>query len=288
MKKNAPKSLITIFLVFFLIQNSYSQFNKPFGARQAAMGNSAVVLSDIWSSYHNQAGLSKLDGITGGVHFSNAYNIKDIGTKTFAFGMPVSNIGNFGVNYTYFGYDLRNESKFGLAYAMALGKRFSAGVQIDYFLVRQGFDYGKKGTAVGEIGILAEPFDNFFVGAHLFNPWRSKLANYQDERVPTLLKFGIGYEFSEKVIMTMEVEKDIDLETIVKSGLEYNVVAGLFLRTGVSTNPVLYSFGLGYNYIDIQFDIAFINHEFLGYTSQFGLSYIFKGLTKEKSAYNSE
>ena len=276
-------ALIILFISATFLANA--QYNRPFGARQAGMGNSGVTLSDIWSSYHNQAGLAGLEGISAGASFSNAFNIKELGTKSFATGMPVSKIGSFGINYTYFGYELYNESKFGLAYAMALGKRISAGVQIDYFLTRMYGEYGKKGIAVGEIGIIAEPFDNFKAGVHLFNPWMAKMADYQDERVPTILRIGLGYNFSEKIVLTIEGEKDIEQAAVFRSGIEYILIENLFLRAGVSTNPTQFSFGLGYNYIGIQLDISFTNHQQLGYTTQFGLSYVFIKKTIDKTAY---
>ena len=47
----------------------------------------------------------------------------------------------------------------------------------------------------------------------------------------------------------------------------------VFLRVGVATNPTRYSFGLGYNYKGVILDLAYINHNFLGYYMQFGLGY---------------
>ncbi|MCF6184086.1 MAG: hypothetical protein L3J56_05585, partial [Bacteroidales bacterium] len=81
------------------------------------------------------------------------------------------------------------------------------------------------------------------------------------------------YYFSEKVIVTIETEKDIDKPIVFRAGTEYNVIPGLYLRAGINLNPVKYSFGLGYKYKGVTLDVAYINHNILGYYMQFGFGY---------------
>ncbi len=269
------KISVIIFLVFFSF-NTKAQYNRAFGAANAGMGGTGVISTNLWSSYYNQAGLAKIEGLSVGAFFSNAMMVKDFGTKSAAFAMPVSKYGSFGLNYTYFGNSLYNESKFAFAYAKQLGKRISAGIQIDYFLTVQAGEYGKRGVAVGEIGILTEPIDNLYIGAHLFNPWRAKLTDSPDEYIFTKLRIGIGYNFSDKVLFTVEGDKDLDMPLIFRAGLNYNVVAGLFIRTGVSTNPTEYSFGAGYDFKGVIFDFSMVNHPITGLYPQFSLSYVLR------------
>ena len=283
------KVRIKILLIFIILISANSllnaQFNRPTGARQAAMCFSSSTNTDVWANNHNQAGLAGIESFTVGIFYTNRFSMDQLSTKSLAMAMPVSKYGSFGLNYTSFGYNLYNESKFGLAYAMNLGKKFAVGIQLDYFLIKFGNDYGKTGNLVGEVGILANPVDKLFIAAHVFNPWLAKYADYQDERVPTVFKVGLGYYFSKQVLFTTECEKDIDNSTIFKSGLEYNVVAGLYIRAGISTKPTTYAFGIGYNYKGIIFDFAFSNHQYIGNTSQFGLSYVFKNKSKSKTAF---
>lgn len=270
------KNIITLAVaVLFLVLNSNAQTNRAIGARQSGMGGNGVILSDVWSSYHNQAGLANLKGISAGAYFSNTFNMSELGTKAFAFAMPVIKNGSFGVNYTRFGYSAFSENKFGLAYSMRLGKRITGGIQVDYFLMQQGLDYGSIGAFAGEIGVMSEPVDNLIIAAHVFNPWSAGYADDVSQKLPTILRVGVGYNFSDKVIFSIEGEKDIDLPAVLRAGVEYNVVAGLFLRTGVSTNPTEFAFGAGYNYKNFQLDFSFIKHSILGYYPQFSIQYAF-------------
>lgn len=265
-------------LISFLItiQNiSYAgSENFPVGARSAGMANSTVMISDLWSVYHNQAGLAYLNNIYAGAYFENRFNISQLGIKSTAFVLP-TNSGTFGASVTYFGYSKYNESKFGLAYAKKLSKHFSVGMQFDYLNTSIGDEYGNKGAFVFELGLMAEPVENLLIGVHVYNPTRSKLAVYQDERIPTVFRAGIGYKFSKKVIVTVETDKNLDFKPTYKAGFEYHFIKGLYLRTGISANPNQNFFGMGYAFKSLSVDVAFSTHEVLPMTSHFSVNYKF-------------
>lgn len=261
------------FLIIFIfsIHISDAQYQVEAGARQGAMSGSGIILQDIWASYHNQAGLADLKGISFGLFYSSIFNEPDLRETAFAFALPTEKFGSAGLNYTYSGNSFSNFSKFGLAYSKRLGKRITAGIQIDYFRLVQ-MNYGNTGVAVGEIGLIAEPVNNFFIAAHVFNPWRAKY-NFIDETLESTFRIAAGYYFSEKVVLLIETEKELDQKAIIRAGTEYNIVQGLFLRAGVASNPNKYSFGLGYNFKGISFDVSYISHQIIGYYMQFGLGY---------------
>lgn len=268
------QQIAAFMLAFSFVLSAYGNDNKPVGTRSAAMGNASVMISDIWSVYHNQAGLANIRNYAFATYFSNSFSIKELGLRAFAGAVPTQ-AGTFGLSYSYFGYSQFNESKFGLAYAKKLGKKISMGIQLDYFNTKIADDYGNKGIVAGEIGIIANPVENLTIGAHIFNPWRAKYVDYNDERLPQIFRLGAGYNFSDKVLVTIESEKDLDKEIIFKAGIEYKIVKNLFLRTGISTNPVLNTFGIGFHFKNFTMDMAFSKHPVLDYTTHFGLSYHF-------------
>lgn len=249
--------------------------NFTLGARQAGMGFTGVSYSDLWSATHNQAGLAFLDKPAFGLFYEERFVVKELGLKAGVFALPTKS-GVFAIDLMQFGYSKYNESKVGLAYAKQLGKRFSVGIQLDYLNTYFSEEYGNKGTAIAELGFLSQPIDNLFIGAHIYNISRSKIAAYNDERIPTLLTFGLSYSFSEKVLCSVEAEKDIDYKTIYKVGVEYHFMENLFLRAGVTSNPNEMCFGLGYVFKRIKADVSFTNHQILGLTPHVGFSYSFK------------
>lgn len=254
--------------------NAQSDFSQ-IGGRSLAVSGSSVTYQDVWSQYHNQAGLAFLKGINVGLGFQNAFMVKELSTKSIAVAIPVKS-GVFGLNYAYFGYPKYNENKIGLAFAKSLGKKIAIGLQIDYLFTHIDGDYGDKGNAIGEIGILSQPIDNLLIGAHVYNVWRSKLSTTDNEYLPTIFKIGASYRLYQIALLSIEFEKDLDLDPVFKSGLEFELVKNFKFRAGISTNPTVFSFGFGYSYQSFDLNIAFSKHPVLGYSSGISIIYVFK------------
>ena len=245
--------------------------NYPLGARSAGMATASVMMTDIWASTNNQAGLGFLEQATAALYYENRLNVKSLSLQAGAFAIPV-NTTVIGVNYRYFGFSKYNDTKFGLAVGKRLGEKFALGVQVDYFHTHFAEDYGNIDVLCGEIGLLFEPVERLTVGAHLFNLSQSRQKANSGEKIPTIMRFGLGYKIQDKATVSVETEKDLRMAAIFKGGLEYNPIGDLFLRCGVSNgNLYQYTFGLGYGWKRFSLDIAFSHHKFLGYTPHISL-----------------
>lgn len=268
---------VTLFFVITNINAGNEHF--PIGARQSGMGTAGVAFPDLWSVTHNQAGLALLAKPTFGLFYEDKFSLQELGLKAGAFAYPTT-AGVFAIDLMQFGYAKYNENRVGLAFAKSLGKRFSLGIKFDYLNTHFAEEYGNKGTAVAEIGFLAKPANHFFIGGHVYNVSRSKIAAYNDERIPTIITVGLAYEFSEKVLCTVETEKDLEYKPIYKVGMEYKFMDNLFIRAGVTSNPNQMSLGIGYVFKRIKADISFSSHQVLGITPHIGFSFEFgKGTT---------
>jgi hypothetical protein len=264
----------------FFIKASGGHF--PIGARSAGMGNASVSFIDPWSAAQNQAGLGFVREISAGAYYENRFLLKELSVKGGLLVLPVK-AGTFGLCITNFGYSLYNESKYSLSFAKAFGKKLSAGITMDYISTKIGEGYGTKGVLAAEVGIQAKPLKGLTIGAHVFNPTRTKIADYDDERLPTIIRLGADYDFSEKVKVAFETEKNISQKPVFKAGLEYKPVKEFYLRIGVSSNPTLSSFGFGINLKALKIDFAANYHQTLGFSPQLGLTYT---IPKAKSSIN--
>ncbi len=265
-----------LFLLFFGLVEfcSAGNDNIPLGARSAALGGASVTLSDLWSTQNNQAGLAQIDSLEVGVYAERKFLLPQLGYNAFAGVLPIKG-GTFGLSYSRFGYSKYNENKVGLAFAKKLGEHISAAVQLNYLSKYIGDGYGKNGTLAAEFGIQAKLVKGLTLGAHVFNPTRAKSADYNKEKIPTLIKFGVQYAFSEKVFWAVETEKDIYYKANFKTGIEYRVIPQFYLRGGFSTLPNMSSFGFGVHLKNFKLDLAANYHEQLGFTPHLGLSYGF-------------
>lgn len=249
------------------------------GARSAAMGNASVSLSDVWSAQHNQAGLGFLHDPSAGVYYEDRFMLKELSVKGAVLAMPVKG-GAFGLCFSNFGYSLYSENKYGLSFAKAFGDKFSMGIAMDYLTTKIAEGYGKKGVFAAEIGLQAKPMKGLNIGAHVYNPTRTKLATYNKERIPTIIRLGGDYTFSDKVTLAVESEKDIAQKAIFKAGIEYRAVKEFYLRAGISTNPTLSSFGFGINLKNFKLDLSANYHQTLGFSPQLGMTYMFSKTEK--------
>jgi hypothetical protein len=257
------------------VKNSFASNDKyPAGAREAAMANSSVIISDIWAVFHNQAALANLNNPALGFYHERRFMLSQLSHQAISLAIPVKP-GTIAASYSSFGYSIYHETKVGLAFARKLSKGFSVGIKIDYLHTRISGEYGKSGTLTAEGGILAEPFPNFLIGAHIFNPVRQDLSGQGNEKIPTVFTLGCGYSFINKVLVTIGTEKDLIHKPVFNSGIEFELADRLFLRTGVSTRPVFFTFGLGYSVKKIMIDVALTRHQLLGNTPHFSMSYLF-------------
>ncbi|OQY04982.1 MAG: hypothetical protein B6I20_01970 [Bacteroidetes bacterium 4572_117] len=264
---------ILLFALFFFAQLN-AQVNFV-GGRAMGVSNASVTYYDNWAQFNNQAGLANINEITFGAGFQNAYFIKELGTNALAIALPTKT-GVFGVNYSYFGYPKFNQNKFSLAFAKKLGKRISAGIQINYLYTHIEGEYGSQGLASGEIGIITEPINDFFIGAHVSNFWMAKYVNADEIRLPMIFKMGASYILYKKAILSAEIQKDVELPIIFKSGLEFSIEEKFFLRFGIASNPMIFSFGFGYKLKPFNVDISFSKHPVLGYSPAVSLEYAIK------------
>ena len=266
------------FFILFLVPQFLIAGNDNFatGGRQAGMGNAGATLTDLWSVQQNQAGLANLKSISVGFAYESRFLVDGLSQKSGAVAVPVKNLGVFGAMISDYGFTLYKEQKIGIAYSKTFGKTISFGVQMDYLSTAIGEDYGHRSTLAAEAGIIARITNGLDIGAHIYNPSRAKLSDYNDERSPVIMKVGFGYHFSEKVLLCAESEKDVDAKNSFKAGLEYNVTKPFFLRAGISSNPSVFSFGFGLRMKNFILNAASSMHPVLGYSPQFSLSYEFK------------
>jgi hypothetical protein len=247
--------------------------NVSIGGRSAAIGNASVTLADFWAVHNNQAAMAYYKKIAAGVYYENRFLTKETGLKCLAVVVPIKKAGVIGLNLSNFGYSLYNESKIGLAYAMAFGDHISAGLQLDYIYTHIGDNYGNKGLLTFEVGLRAKIIKELVLAVHVFNPANLKLVPGESERIPLIYKVGLSYSFKDKALIAAEVEKDMNFKPVFKVGAEYKVAKPVFLRIGIATNPMLYSFGAGFEFYHFKLDISASRHPQLGFSPQASLTW---------------
>ncbi len=270
------KPIVFLFLCCCIYTANAGDHNPPAGARAAALGNSAVTYKDIWASFHNQAGLAFLKEPVAGISHEQRFMLNELSSNAAAFALPTKELGTFALSVSYFGYKLYNEQKIGLAYAKNFGDKISAGVQFDYLGTSISEGYGSKAAFTVEAGFQALLVKDLWIGVHVYNPTQVKLSDYYNEKIPSLLTLGLNYSFSDKVNISVETEKDLDADAIIRGALEYHPVKQFYLRGGIASDPLLSSFGFGLELQNFVIDLAASYHQDLGFSPVISIAYSFK------------
>jgi hypothetical protein len=247
----------------------------PKGAKATGMGKNGLLNLDVWAVYNNPAALAYVENIDAGLHYENQFTMTQLGISAGAFALPALT-GTFGFDLAHFGVEDYGETRIGIGYGKKLSKKLSLGVHFNYHLLNFASGYPDFYTFTGEVGLVAMPLDNLFIGAHVFNPTFAKLNSKYEDPVPVIFEIGAGYRIAGKLMLVAEIEKEQHDEMSPRFGIDYSLFKSMSLRSGVSFNPVEVCFGLGWVAKKrINIDFAFYHHETLGYSPQISLAYKF-------------
>jgi len=269
---------LLFFLIILLMPCGMMAAHDPIsiGARSIGMGGISVIGTNFHSLFNNQAALAYHQKITAGIDYDQGFFAdKSLSIKSVGFTLPTG-FGTLGLSMKYFGHSQYNEQKIGLAYGKTLGQYLAIGVQLDYFRTFIGNEYGSAQAISFEIGLYSKLSDHLEIGAHIFNPIRMQIGHQTKESIPIAFNLGLLYHASEKLLLAMETEKILDQKTSYKFGLEYVISEYFIIRTGIASQPVLYTIGMGLNWNKLTIDIGCGYHQTLGFTPRVSILYHFK------------
>ncbi len=260
-------STLTVFGVLFLQAQGWS----PVGARSMSLANASVALTDVWSYHHNPGAVAGVEKTSFGVSYENRFMLKELQSQAFVMAHPLKK-GVFSLGVQSYGYSMYRTNRLGAGYAMKLGDKIYAGVQINYLSLKIN-GYGSKGTVTGEAGILAKISEQVSFGFSVLNLNQAKLVTDQNDRFSTYLRLGLQYTVSSKVLLLAEAEKEVTSKLRPKGAMEYQFSEKFFLRIGAAANPVELTFGTGlvFNKM-IKLDLGSAWDQRLGWSPHLGLT----------------
>jgi hypothetical protein len=265
------KTCLTIICILYGFLKLCAIENHTSGARARSLSNAFVSVSDIWSTFHNQAGLAHSNKISTGFYYESRFLIEELSFTAGTLNLPVRS-GTFGLSFCQFGKGSFKENKIGLAYAKTLSEKLSAGVQLDYLSQRFPENQRSKGFATFEAGVIYAASPNLFLGIHLFNPISAGIETPEGKQnMPAIYRIGGHYQFKDMVLLSFETQNETGTPILIKTGIEFSPVENLFLRFGLSGKPLKYTTGIGYKVGKISTDIAFSYHGNLGITPSVSL-----------------
>lgn len=237
------------------------------------MANTHVTITDAWSVFNNVGAMGRLERPQAFFSYDHRLGLHEL--TTLAAGATfVHKAAVLGLGLSHYGGPLFNQQQIGLGISNTLGIA-SFGVKANYFQTNiEG--YGRHGVPVLEFGGVATLTPELFFGAHIYNFTRSRMAKVSRDYLPTLIKVGLSYRLSDKMMINTEAEKEILSPPKMKVGLEYSLLQRVWARTGIHTNPRNLFFGMGFRAGRYHIDYALSQNYRLGYTHHFSFNYLLK------------
>lgn len=233
------------------------------GARGIGMSAAVTALPDYtWSVFQNPAMIPD-----NGSHVSffaiRYYGISEL-TDSALSGVHHLTFGSLGVGLHSYGFDLYRENQFRLAY-MKPFENFRLGVSLQYQHVTIE-RYGSAGALALNAGFGVQLDDDLWLGAQATNLNYGTLGEANEE-LPRELSVGLSYLMADKVLFASDIVKDVRFPFSYRSGVEVDVFDEfMYLRGGISTEPLTFSLGLGFSRAFWSANFAAQHHEWLGWS----------------------
>lgn len=255
--------LFFLFVPLFALINAQS-LRKPVATSNIGLSAYSQHQNDVFSFSSNQAALAQIKGPAFGVFSERRFSLLET-TFFSAIAALQTKEGNFGLQADYFGFKNYNETQVGIAYARSVGKKLDVGIKFNYYSFRiPGFQ--NSGVVNFEAGAIAHLTEQLQAGIHFYNPVRATLSKTDNEKLPAIFKFGIGYDASENFFIGAEIIKEENLPVNVAAGMQYNFEKQFFARAGIQTQNSSPYFGAGILINNFRLDVTAAFHPQLGVT----------------------
>ena len=266
-----------IFHSFWLLQFAQAQTTHHFSASDyTGAGAYSKKFTDVFSFTANPAALSQTALFGAGIFSERKFLLKELNIYTIAVAIP-SAYGGIGIAARYSGFSEYNETQLGLAYGKSLGL-IDIGVQFNYSAIRIA-GFGNSGVVHADAGMVWHVMEKLHTGVHIMNVVAGKLSGNKEEKPALIYKLGFGYEASDIIFISTEIQKEENKPVTLIAVLQYIVAGKFYLRGGITTATGSPWLGAGWSWKNFRIDITSSYHPQLGISP--GLLLIFSDKKKK-------
>lgn len=226
------------------------------------------------SASANTASLASLKQFSAGVYGERRFMLAETSMYTAAFGLPTSS-GNFALLTDYFGYSDYNQSEISIAYARKLANNIDIGAAINYYGIRIP-GYGNASAFHFQLGSVFHINERLHTGIQIYNPLGAAIGKQSGLKLASVYSAGIGYEWSDYFLTSLEVIKEQEKKPAVHAGLQYKPIIQVTASAGYVSDHNQFYFGVGYSIKQFKLDLSAAYHQYIGVSPGLMLVYQFK------------
>lgn len=200
------------------------------------------------------------------------YNLNELSTRSIT-GTFITKWMGLDGQWAQTGSEIFMEDYLAFGASRQLSKTFKLGIKGDYYHYAT-INNTKGSTLLSEIYCYYNPFDKMEVCIYLYNPTGSKVQK-SGELIPLNQSFHFGGTFFpvKNTELLFEFEKPQKQDLIFHLGFESSVWETFIIRAGLSTQPLMPSWGIGGKIRHFKYAIGGNMHPVLGLSSCFSLQY---------------
>jgi len=215
------------------------------------------------SLFYNPAGIVQIPRTVFFFSCTHPFGLKEL-ASFIAAGAFKTRIGNLGCALQHFGNGIYRENTLAVGSGFSFRNRFDWGILVR-FLRLDISKYGSMGAVVFDTGIILRMGEKTAWGASVSNLGQSKMGRHV-EGMPRKIRLGIGWKPAKSVLFSAEIDEEKHYPVGLKTGIEYNCLSVLWLRSGFEYNPSFCSFGFGLVWKSVSVDYGASIHPVLGGT----------------------
>ncbi|MGB3542059.1 hypothetical protein, partial [Rubrivirga sp.] len=221
------------------------------GARVLGMGRAGAALQAVWG-HTNPGARAGLEAGRAAVQASQAFGLSELQLGAVAVASPTP-FGVVALDARTYGFSERRETRVQVGFArpvrLSTTRRLDIGVNVGVESAStEGF--GSETAVLVDVGVQGRVVSGLragLSGRNLLGLGRSDRTDLQlsSSTVPGVT-VGLAYSPSDKALLLLDADQDLDFGLSVRAGAEVRPVEALALRAGVSTDPVRFTAGAGF------------------------------------------
>lgn len=213
----------------------------------------------------------KISNLTAAVYGENS--LIPGGNKYFSF-LSAFRVSPGDINFQldYAGAGDYHEMQTGIGYSRRLGELLQIGLRFNYYRIRI-VGYGAASAFPVEIAAVFQLFPKLRTSLYVYNLMSAGPKGEWLSKIPTVVRFGIGYSASESVGLSIEIIKESGKSVSFQPIIFYQAAGKLFFRGGFATSTGLIYISGGYLIGKLRLDLSTSYMGTLGWTTGLGLQF---------------
>lgn len=264
-----------IFILIFGVSQSCMATFFPSTMGPYALGMAGITASknDPYPAFNHPALLAFSEKKSISISMQSRYFMEGLNFMGIAGNYQLKKDGVIGVGCGSIGNRHYNESLVKLTWSKKFNPKLSIGISTDYFRLQIPENQKKvMHKVMVELGAFYQFNHRLYFAVKLFNPGRTRLAEYQNERLPFLINSSCFFTLNEHLNLAAEWEQSMGASGMARFGLEYKWKEGALFNAGIFGKPFNPGCGISLDRKNIRIQISCVYHPYLGINSGIGLT----------------